>query len=146
MKGLTGTELGAKKRGRQGWNGEENTRNTQKNLTWYDPGEPEFWNCILNLRRLQSMRQRHEPSFHVSRAETAHHSQEYLLGCCSKRTIIPAQDKIFSKGCTHAPTPNLAQIFPDLKGTVGPFRWITFIYKWGPWDSEGFTNILKVHS
>lgn len=64
------------------------------------------------------MKQRHELSFHMSRAKTVH--QEYCLGAVTRGPS--AQDKIVSKVYSKAPTTILTHILPDLKGTLGPFR------------------------
>lgn len=74
-----------------------NPRNPQKNLINVIQENLNFQICILNLRRLQSVKQRKEPNCCVSRADM----NTALRGTAWVRqqgvTIILAQDKIVSK-------------------------------------------------
>lgn len=104
MKGLMEIEPWANKKGRPGWDWEENPRNTQKNQTNVIQVSLNFEICVLNLRRLPNVKQRNEHSCYVSRAEEALPSGG-LLGWCSKKDHYSSTGQGCLQGvaCSHAP-------------------------------------------
>lgn len=75
-----------------------------QNLINVMPKNMNFQICILNLRRLLSVKQKNESNCYVSRAEL-HIALEYCMGDAARGTIILAQNKMASKGlfpCSHS--------------------------------------------